>query len=186
MKRKAQDNSKKKKWQQELEQIQDDGEIGVEAIQLPEDYGKDSEDEEYDKRKKLEEQRQEEILVKEKEDLAKQQQAELDKQKEHLAKIEKEDKNEEEKVDVEDPELRSIFIVGLPKKFSDADLSKLCSEFGKIRSYDLIRIEGAEKNKGKALVEYYNTMSAMKAKQALDGKDHNGKFLIVNIGLKQA
>ena len=60
---------------------------------------------------------------------------------------------------------------------------------GKIRSIDLIKIEGAERNKGKGiltpsyilvLIEFYNTISANKAKQALNAKSIEGKILIAN------
>jgi RNA recognition motif-containing protein len=75
---------------------------------------------------------------------------------------------------------KKLYIGNLTYEVSDADLDKLCSEFGTVRSAQVIMDRDSGRSKGFGFVEMTNDQEAQAAINGLNGKEVNGRKLTVN------
>ncbi|MBS0211205.1 MAG: RNA-binding protein [Planctomycetes bacterium] len=75
---------------------------------------------------------------------------------------------------------KKLYVGNLSYKVSDADLSELFSQFGEVRSAQVIQDRETGRSKGFGFVEMADDNSAQQAIQALHEKEHDGRPLTVN------
>ena len=74
----------------------------------------------------------------------------------------------------------NIYVGNLPYSIRDDELSNLFSEFGSVKSANVIMDRASGKSKGFGFVEMDDNEEAEKAIQSLNGKDISGRELRVN------
>ena len=74
----------------------------------------------------------------------------------------------------------NIYVGNLPYGIRDEELSNLFSEFGSVKSANVIMDRASGKSKGFGFVEMDDNEDAEKAIQSLNGKDISGRELRVN------
>jgi len=74
----------------------------------------------------------------------------------------------------------NIYVGNLPYSIRDEELSNLFSEFGSVKSANVIMDRASGKSKGFGFVEMDDNEEAEKAIQSLNGKDISGRELRVN------
>ena len=75
----------------------------------------------------------------------------------------------------------NIYIAGLSRSVDDAGLEQLFAEFGEISSAKVIMDKYTGGSRGFGFVEMPNDEDAKKAIEALDGIQHDGRTLAVNV-----
>jgi len=73
-----------------------------------------------------------------------------------------------------------FYVGGLPYSSTDQDLETLFAEYGKVLSSVVIKDRDSGKSKGFGFVEMSDDNEAKAAMQALNGKDFEGRALVVN------
>lgn len=75
--------------------------------------------------------------------------------------------------------VRNLFVRDFPASFSDEKLSELFSPYGELRKCSILRKEDGS-SKGFAYVSYFDSESARKAMEGLNGVELDGKRMIVS------
>jgi len=75
---------------------------------------------------------------------------------------------------------KKLYIGNLTYEVTDADLDRLCSEFGTVRSAQVIMDRDTGRSKGFGFVEMSNDQEAQAAIAGLHDKEVNGRRLTVN------
>jgi|GEM_PF-6621025 len=75
---------------------------------------------------------------------------------------------------------RSLYVGNFPYETSDEDLRAVFSPFGEVVRVVIITDHGTGQSKGYGFIELDSVDGALKAKEALDEKDFNGRPLRVN------
>lgn len=73
-----------------------------------------------------------------------------------------------------------LYVGNLPYSTTDDDLRTLFAEFGTVESTAVISDRETGRSKGFGFVELSSKEEADKAIEALNGKDHGGRNLVVN------
>ena len=74
-----------------------------------------------------------------------------------------------------------LFVGNLPWSMSLADLESLFSEYGELRDFIIITDRVSGRSKGFGFVTFANEEDAAKAAEALNGKEVDGRALVVNV-----
>jgi RNA recognition motif-containing protein len=75
---------------------------------------------------------------------------------------------------------KRIYVGNLGYDTSSMDLERLFSQFGTVRSADIIMERGTDRSKGFGFVEMSSDQEAEAAIQSLNGKEFGGRQLTVN------
>jgi len=75
---------------------------------------------------------------------------------------------------------KKLYCGNLGYNVSSNDLDTLFTEFGAVKSAEVINDRDSGRSKGFGFVEMSNDNEAMAAMNALNGKDHDGRTLTVN------
>lgn len=75
---------------------------------------------------------------------------------------------------------KRIFVGNIPYTASDDDLKKIFEEAGKVESANIITDKFSQKSKGFGFVEMASDEEADKAIKELNGKELEGRALVVN------
>jgi RNA recognition motif-containing protein len=75
---------------------------------------------------------------------------------------------------------KKLFVGGLPWATTDSDLKDLFSQAGTVASATIIMDKMTGRSRGFGFVEFDNDAEADKAVETLNGKDFNGRSLLVN------
>jgi RNA recognition motif-containing protein len=75
---------------------------------------------------------------------------------------------------------KKLYIGNLTYEVTDADLDRLCGEFGTVRSAQVIMDRDTGRSKGFGFVEMSNDQEAQAAIAGLNGREVNGRKLNVN------
>jgi cold-inducible RNA-binding protein len=75
---------------------------------------------------------------------------------------------------------KKLFVGGLPWATTDSDLKDLFSQAGTVASATIIMDKMTGRSRGFGFVEFENDAEADKAVETLNGKDFNGRSLLVN------
>ncbi len=75
---------------------------------------------------------------------------------------------------------KRIFVGNIPYSASDEDLKKLFEDIGKVESASIITDKFSQKSKGFGFVEMASDEEAEKAIKELNGKEMEGRALVVN------
>lgn len=73
-----------------------------------------------------------------------------------------------------------LYVGNLPYNTTDADLRDLFSQFGTVESVDVITDRDTGRSKGFAFATMATDDEAKAAIEALNGKEHGGRNLVVN------
>ncbi|OIN93032.1 RNA-binding protein [candidate division WWE3 bacterium CG_4_8_14_3_um_filter_42_11] len=73
-----------------------------------------------------------------------------------------------------------LYVGNLPFSMTVPDLEKMFSEFGKVVSAVIITDRNSGRSKGFGFVEMENEEAAKKAMEALNGKEIEGRAMVVN------
>lgn len=73
-----------------------------------------------------------------------------------------------------------LYIGNLSFDTTDQELEQSFSEFGEIVSATVVRDRDTDRSRGFGFVEFANQADAQKAKEAMDGKEVNGRALKVD------
>lgn len=73
-----------------------------------------------------------------------------------------------------------LYVGGLPYSVSDSELEALFAEHGKVTSAVVIKDRDSGQSKGFGFVEFENDAEATAAIAGLNGKDMNGRSLMVS------
>jgi len=73
-----------------------------------------------------------------------------------------------------------LYVGNLPFSMTVPDLEKMFSEFGKVVSAVIITHRNSGRSKGFGFVEMENEEAAKKAMEALNGKEIEGRAMVVN------
>ena len=73
-----------------------------------------------------------------------------------------------------------IFVAGLPYDLDDAELEEIFEKFGKVVSAKVAMDRETGKSKGFGFVEMPNADEAQKAIDELNGKEFDGRKIVVN------
>lgn len=76
--------------------------------------------------------------------------------------------------------MKKLYVGNLPYTTTDADLQSQFSALGAVLSAKVITDRDSGRSKGFGFVEMENDEEAMKAIEAMNGKDMNGRPLVVN------
>jgi len=76
---------------------------------------------------------------------------------------------------------KKLFVGNLPFSTTEDDLRQMFGDFGEIVDLKLILDRMTGRSKGFAFVEYADESMAQKAIDAMNGKDMNGRALVVNV-----
>ena len=76
--------------------------------------------------------------------------------------------------------MKKLYIGNLPYSYRDSDLESLFSEYGTINSAVVIMDRQTNRSKGFGFVELEDDAMAEKAIADLNGKDADGRSLVVN------
>ncbi|MFZ1751362.1 MAG: hypothetical protein WAU01_14275 [Saprospiraceae bacterium] len=76
-----------------------------------------------------------------------------------------------------------IYIGSIPFKWKERDLTELFEQFGEVASATIILDKITRQNKGFGFVTMPDEASAMAAIKALDGSEHEGRAIAVNVSL---
>jgi RNA recognition motif-containing protein len=74
-----------------------------------------------------------------------------------------------------------LFVGKLSFNTTDATLEELFAQYGKVLSAQVIIDRGTNQSKGFAFVEMEDQAEAQAAINALDGKDFEGRVIVVNV-----
>jgi cold-inducible RNA-binding protein len=75
---------------------------------------------------------------------------------------------------------KKLYCGNLGYNVSSSDLETLFSEFGSVKSAEVINDRDTGRSKGFGFVEMQSDNEALAATNALNGKDHDGRTLTVN------
>ena len=78
-----------------------------------------------------------------------------------------------------------LYVGNLPFRVTKEEVSDLFSQFGEIKSVNLITDKQTGRPKGFGFVEFESVESAQSAEKALDGKELGGRALRVNAAKEQ-
>jgi len=79
-----------------------------------------------------------------------------------------------------------LYIGGLAYSVTDQELNELCSQYGSVESATVVKDRDTNNSRGFGFVEMNTQEEAEKAIEALNGSDHQGRSLIVNIAKPRA
>jgi len=80
----------------------------------------------------------------------------------------------------------NIYIANLSYSVNDADLKELFQEYGEISSANVITDRETGRSRGFGFVEMPNDAEGLKAIKELNGVEHEGKVLTVNVAKPKA
>lgn len=75
---------------------------------------------------------------------------------------------------------KKLYCGNLSYNITSSDLDKLFSEFGEVKSAEVISDRDTGRSKGFGFVEMQSDEEAMAATSALNGSEHDGRTLTVN------
>lgn len=78
---------------------------------------------------------------------------------------------------------KKLFVGNLPFSLTEDEMRDIFSEFGEIVSVNLITDKFSGRPKGFGFVEYTTEEAAQAAVESLDGKEVNGRNIVVNIAM---
>jgi len=73
-----------------------------------------------------------------------------------------------------------LYVGGLPYSVTDEELEKFFAEHGKVTSATVIKDRDSGQSKGFGFVEMEEDSEAQSAMKELNGKDFNGRSIVVN------
>lgn len=73
-----------------------------------------------------------------------------------------------------------LYVGNLPYNVTDVDLRELFKDYGTVESASVISDRDSGRSKGFGFVEFNSDEEAKAAIEALNGKDYNGRNLVVN------
>ncbi|MEW6500253.1 MAG: RNA recognition motif domain-containing protein [Thermodesulfobacteriota bacterium] len=74
----------------------------------------------------------------------------------------------------------NLYVGNLPYKLSEAQLTDLFAQFGEVKSAKIIKDQATGQSKGFGFVEMSSNDGGQQAMQALNGKEVEGRKIIVN------
>lgn len=75
---------------------------------------------------------------------------------------------------------KKLFIGNLSYDVTDEDLKEAFSQFGEIASASVVKDRDSGRSKGFGFIEFAAEESALKAKEAMNGKNFNGRTIKVD------
>lgn len=75
---------------------------------------------------------------------------------------------------------KKLFVGNLPYETNDASLGEMFSPFGQVSSANIITDKFSGRSRGFGFVEMENDDEAAKAIEEMNGKDMNGRAIVVN------
>ncbi len=79
-----------------------------------------------------------------------------------------------------------LYVGNLSYDISEKDLTRMLGDFGRVNSVRLITNSFNDKSKGYAFVQMGDRATSDKVTKALDGKEHQGRKMVVNIAKNRA
>jgi cold-inducible RNA-binding protein len=81
---------------------------------------------------------------------------------------------------------KKLYVGNLPYSANNAQLEEMFAEFGDIVSATVITDKFSGRSKGFGFVEFASEEAAMAAAEAMNGKDMDGRALVVNVARPKA
>jgi len=81
---------------------------------------------------------------------------------------------------------KTVFVGSLPYEFSENEVYELCQEIGDIEKVNVITDRDTGQSKGFAFVTFVKQHDAENAIKELNGKDINGRKIVVNMAKPKA
>jgi RNA recognition motif-containing protein len=79
-----------------------------------------------------------------------------------------------------------LYVGNLSYDISEKDLTRMLGDFGRVNSVRLITNSFNDKSKGYAFVQMADRATSDKVTKALDGKEYQGRKMVVNIAKNRA